>query len=86
MRRLIEDGVAAGTFHPDRPIDDVVDQFLGMLDGLMIRAKLQHPTIDGKRFAALLADFLERTLGADLSGDGGPGSRLGASRTELDPA
>lgn len=88
FRRLIEDGVAAGTFHSDRPVDDVVDQFLGMLDGLMIRAKLQHPTIDGKRFAALLADFLAHALGAALPATGGEPWEAGSKPRagDADPA
>jgi hypothetical protein len=59
-------GVDAGTFHPHVPVTDIVDELLAMLDGLMTRVLMQHPTMTPARVEQLLVGFVEDSLRVQL--------------------
>jgi AcrR family transcriptional regulator len=66
FREVLTAGADAGTFQPGRAIDDIVDELLAMLDGLMIRLLMQHPTMTPARVEQLLVSFVEDSLHVQL--------------------
>ena len=54
FREVIEDGVAAGAFHPVLPVDDIVDLFIILGDGASVGLALSAPGIDGPHLRRLL--------------------------------
>jgi AcrR family transcriptional regulator len=62
FRKTLASGVTEGVFHPVRPVADIVDDLLAMLDGLMIRVLLRHANMTPARVEKLLVEFSEDSL------------------------
>jgi AcrR family transcriptional regulator len=62
FREAIDAGVAAGTFHPVLPVDDIVDLFIIFGDGASVGIALGAPGIDAERMRALLVDTARALL------------------------
>jgi AcrR family transcriptional regulator len=65
FRKIIEDGVAAGVFHPVLPVADIVDLFIIMTDGAAVGVALQAPGVMPEQLRRLLIDTARVTLGVD---------------------
>jgi AcrR family transcriptional regulator len=66
FREAIEDGVAAGVFHPAMPVDDIVDLLIIVIDGAQVGIALGAPGIDGEQLQRLLLETARATLRPDL--------------------
>ena len=55
IRRVIEDGIADGTFTPRAPTEDVVDTLLACVDGLLTRSLLEPERMPQSRLIPLVA-------------------------------
>ena len=66
FREAIEDGVAAGVFHPALPVGDIVDLFIIIVDGAQVGIALGAPGIDGEQLQRLLLETARATLRPDL--------------------
>lgn len=65
LRAAIEDGVAAGLFHPAAPLDDVVDILLAQMDGLDVAGTVAPTGIDVRRLRTLLLATARMALRVD---------------------
>ena len=65
FRQVIEDGIAAGMFHPIRPIDDIVDLFVIFIDGASVGISLGAPGITAQHLRRLLLETAQAALGVD---------------------
>ena len=54
FREAINDGVAAGVFHPALPVNDIVDLFIIMVDGAQVGIALGAPGIDREQLNRLM--------------------------------
>jgi len=63
FRQAIEDGVAAGMFHPIWPIDDIVDLFIIYVDGASVAISLAAPGINPEQLRRLLLGVAQAALG-----------------------
>ena len=65
FRQVIEDGIAAGTFHPIWAIDDIVDLFILFADGASVGISLGAPGIAADQLRRLLFQTARMALGID---------------------
>lgn len=65
FRRVIEDGVAAGVFHPIWPVADIVDLFIIFGDGASVGVSLGAPGVTSEQLRRLLLETARVTLGVD---------------------
>jgi hypothetical protein len=65
LRRAIDAGVAAGSFRPRMPIEDVVDRTIAIFDGLALQYLLEIPGVTYERFRSLLVVGLAHDLGVE---------------------
>ncbi|MEI7743676.1 MAG: TetR family transcriptional regulator C-terminal domain-containing protein, partial [Chloroflexota bacterium] len=61
FREAIENGIAAGVFHPVMPVEDIVDLCIIVGDGAEVGISLGAPGIDADRVREVLLDTV-RTL------------------------
>ena len=66
LREVLEDGVDVGVFAPVRPMDQVVDTILAMIDGLIMSAGLSLQEFDRERSGNLLEDVVGHLLQIDF--------------------
>ncbi|MER7360461.1 TetR family transcriptional regulator C-terminal domain-containing protein [Nonomuraea dietziae] len=59
---VIEQGVASGEFRPEDPPADIVEQLLGLLDGLGIAAVMGRRWMSCEHMHELVRDFAENSL------------------------
>jgi AcrR family transcriptional regulator len=59
FRRVIDDGIAAGVFHPALPVDDIVDLFVMLGDGASVAISLDAPGVDAEQLRRV---FLESAM------------------------
>lgn len=69
FRRVIEDGVEAGLFHPSLPVADIVDLFIIFVDGASVGISLGAPGVTYEQLHRLLLETARVTLGVDLPAD-----------------
>ncbi|HSO30414.1 MAG TPA: TetR family transcriptional regulator C-terminal domain-containing protein [Candidatus Sulfomarinibacteraceae bacterium] len=65
LRAIIEEGVAAGIFHPTRPIDDIVAVFIVFTDGAEVAIALEAPGVTPDGFRRLQVDLARSLLGVE---------------------
>jgi AcrR family transcriptional regulator len=63
FRQVIEEGIAAGEFHPTWPVADVVDLFVMLGDGASIAISLGAPGVDGEQLRRVFLETARVTLG-----------------------
>jgi AcrR family transcriptional regulator len=62
---VIEDGIAAGVFHPIWPVADIVDLFIIFGDGASVGISLSAPGVTPEQLHRLLMQTAQVTLGVD---------------------
>jgi AcrR family transcriptional regulator len=62
---FIATGLSSGDFTSDRPVEELADLAVALLDGLGIRALARDPAVDVERARALVAAELGRALGVE---------------------
>ena len=73
FRQVIEDGVAAGVFHPIWPVADIVDLFIIFIDGASVGTSLGAPGVTAELLRRLLLQTARVTLGVEpVPAEGGP--------------
>ena len=72
FRQVIEDGVAAGVFHPIWPVSDIVDLFIIFGDGASVGVALGAPGVTAEQLHRLLRETARVALGVDPALGGGP--------------
>jgi AcrR family transcriptional regulator len=65
FRQAIEEGIAAGVFHPVMPVDDVVDLFIIFGDGASVGIALGAPGVTAAQLRRLLLETARMTLRPD---------------------
>jgi len=65
FREVIEDGIAAGVFHPTWPVTDIVDLFVMLGDGASIAISLEAPGVDGEQLRRVFLETARTALGMD---------------------
>jgi AcrR family transcriptional regulator len=65
FREVIEEGVAAGVFHPTRPVEDVVSLFIVFADGAEVATALEAPGVTPDGFRRLQVDMARSLLGVE---------------------
>lgn len=65
FRAVIEEGVAAGIFHPTRPIEDIVALFIVLADGAEVAIALEAPGVTPEGFRRLQVDMARSLLGVE---------------------
>lgn len=73
FRDAIEEGIAAGIFHPTWPTEDIVDLFIIYGDGAEVAIALGAPGATPERLRRLLLEMARTALGMD--GTGAPTSQ-----------
>lgn len=68
LRAIIEEGVAAGIFHPTSPIDDIVALFIVFADGAEVAVALEIPGMTPEGFRRLQVEMARTVLGVEASG------------------
>jgi AcrR family transcriptional regulator len=70
FREVIEDGIAAGVFHPIWPVADIVDLFVLLGDGASVGISLGAPGISAEQLRRIFLETARVTLGVppDLAG------------------
>lgn len=68
LRAIIEEGVAAGIFHPTSPIDDIVALFIVFADGAEVAVALESPGMTPEGFRRLQVEMARTVLGVEASG------------------
>jgi AcrR family transcriptional regulator len=69
FRQVIEDGIAAGVFHPIWPVADIVDLFILFGDGASVGISLGAPGVSAEQLRRLLLETARVTLGIDPAVD-----------------
>ena len=67
FRQVIEDGIAAGVFHPVAPVDDIVDLFVILGDGASVAVSLAAPGISAVQLQRVFLETAQAMLGVDRS-------------------
>jgi AcrR family transcriptional regulator len=67
FRQVIEDGIAAGVFHPVAPVDDIVDLFVILGDGASVAISLGAPGISAEQLRRVFLETARAMLGVDRS-------------------
>ena len=80
FRKVIEDGIEAGVFHPIWPVADIVDMFIIFTDGAEVGISLGAPGVSSEQLRRLLLATARVTLGL------GPAAVNADVRRELQPA
>ena len=65
FRSVIEEGIAAGAFHPQWPIDDIVDLFIILGDGASVSIALGAPGVDADKLRRLMLESARAALRPD---------------------
>jgi len=65
FRAVIEEGVAAGIFHPTRPLEDIVALFIALADGAEVAIALEAPGVTPEGFRRLQVDIARSLLGVE---------------------
>lgn len=65
FRQVIEDGIAAGVFHPIWPISDIVDLFIIFGDGASVGISLGAPGVTAEQLHRLLVETARMVLAVD---------------------
>lgn len=63
---IIEEGIAAGVFHPTRPIEDIVDLFVIFQDGAEVAIALEAPGVTADGLRRLLLETARSLLGVEM--------------------
>jgi AcrR family transcriptional regulator len=63
----IEAGLASGDFESQKPLDELADLAVALVDGLGIRALVGDPSVDVERARRLIAEQLAAQLGIESS-------------------
>jgi AcrR family transcriptional regulator len=63
FRQAIEDGIAAGMFHPIWPVADIVDLFIIIGDGASVAVSLDAPGVTPEQLRRLLLETARVVLG-----------------------
>lgn len=71
FREVIEDGIAAGVFHPIWPVGDVVDLFIIFGDGASVGISLGAPGVESQQLRRLLVETARMALAVDPGLDAG---------------
>jgi AcrR family transcriptional regulator len=71
FRQVIEDGIAAGVFHPIWPVADIVDLFIIFGDGAAVGVSLGAPGVTPEQLRRLLLETARMALGVDPGQDEG---------------
>lgn len=67
LQQALTDGVAAGAFVPLLPIDEIVDNIMVMIDGLMVAVSLNLYQFDAPYVVKLVESTAGRLLGYDFA-------------------
>lgn len=59
---VLSDGEAAGEFSPRRDLSSIVEELMGLIDGLQLAVVLERPWMSPARMFGLLCGFVEREL------------------------
>jgi AcrR family transcriptional regulator len=73
FREVIEDGIAAGVFHPIWPVADIVDLFVLLGDGASVGISLGAPGISAEQLRRIFLETARVTLDVPPDLVGGPG-------------
>jgi len=65
LREAIEQGIAEGVFRPTRPIDDIVDMLIMLIDGAEVAIALSAPGTSPERLRGLLLEAARSALCVD---------------------
>ncbi len=65
FRQVIEDGIAAGVFHPIWPVADIVDMFIIFGDGASVGIALAAPGVTPEQLHRLLRETARVALGVE---------------------
>jgi len=68
FREVIEEGVAAGVFHPTRPVEDIVSLFIVFADGAEVATALEAPGVTPDGFRRLQVEMARSLLGVETPG------------------
>jgi AcrR family transcriptional regulator len=68
FREVIEEGVAAGVFHPTRPVEDIVSLFIVFADGAEVAIALEAPGVTPDGFRRLQVEMAQSLLGVETPG------------------
>jgi len=68
FRQAIEEGIAAGVFHPVMPVEDIVDLFIIFGDGASVGIALGAPGVSAPQLRRLLLDTASTILRPDDPG------------------
>ncbi len=68
LRAIIEEGVAAGIFHPTGPIDDIVALFIVFADGAEVAVALEVHGMTPEGFRRLQVEMARTVLGVEAPG------------------
>lgn len=66
FRQVIEEGVAAGMFHPTSPIEDIVDLFVMVGDGASVAISLNASGMTSEHLRGIFLETARAALGIDL--------------------
>jgi AcrR family transcriptional regulator len=62
---VLSDGQAAGEFSPRRDLSSIVEELMGLIDGLQLAVVLERPWMSPARMFGLLCGFVERELAVE---------------------
>ena len=63
FEELVEEGAAAGVFHPVAPADEIAQRMVALSDGLSFRSAIGYTGMQVQRVRELLVSFAAEQLG-----------------------
>ena len=63
FQQLVEDGAAAGVFHPVAPAAEIAQRMVALSDGLSFRSAIGYTGMQVQRVRELLVSFVAQQLG-----------------------
>jgi AcrR family transcriptional regulator len=80
FRQVIEDGIAAGVFHPTGAIEDIVDVFVILGDGASVAVSLEAPGVSAEQLRRVFHETARAILGVDRPVVGREAAAVGTAR------